>query len=309
MPVAHLNGIDINYEVQRSGTPLVLTHGYSASLEMWREQVAPLSAKYRLVIYDSRGHGKTTAPADMDQYGLARDYVADKLALMDHLGIEKAYVGGLSMGGMIAQEFALQHPDRVKALLLFDTGPGMGALAQDASRISQFTRMREMMQTLARTKGMAAIIEGMRNSPMALSAAATGRAIPDAAGTDEHAARAGGDESVRRGARRIGVRADRFGGGQRDRGGDAAGRSHHGHDRHAGALPGARAGYAPRRRRPRRARRQRDRDRAGRREGRSRPQRRDGDGDVPSGEAGSAAAPERGLSGAGRQRMERGSSV
>ena len=105
---------------------------------MWREQVAPFSAKYQFVIYDSRGHGETTAPADMDAYCLARDYVADKLALMDHLGIEKAYVGGLSMGGMIAQEFALQHPDRVKALLLFDTGPGMGAMAQDASRMAQF---------------------------------------------------------------------------------------------------------------------------------------------------------------------------
>ena len=179
MPIAHLNGIDINYEVHGSGTPLVLTHGYSASLEMWREQVPAFSAQYRLVIYDSRGHGKTTAPADMEQYGLARHYVADQLALMDHLGIKRAYVGGLSMGGMIAQEFALQHPDRVKALLLFDTGPGMGAMAQDAARMAQFTQMREMMQTLARTKGMSAIIDAMRNSPMALSPAATARAIPD----------------------------------------------------------------------------------------------------------------------------------
>ena len=179
MSIAHLNGIDINYEVHGSGTPLVLTHGYSASLEMWRDQVPPLSAKYRLVMYDSRGHGKTTAPADMEQYSLARDYVADELALMDHLGIEQAYIGGLSMGGMIAQEFAIQHPDRVKALLLFDTGPGVSALAQDAERMAQFTKMREMMQTIARTKGMSAIIDAMRNSPMAMSAATRGTVIPD----------------------------------------------------------------------------------------------------------------------------------
>ena len=179
MSIAHLNGIDINYEVHGSGTPLVLTHGYSASLEMWLEQVPPLSAKYRLVMYDSRGHGKTTAPADMEQYSLARDYVADELALMDHLGIEQAYIGGLSMGGMIAQEFAIQHPDRVNSLLLFDTGPGMGAMAQDAERMAQFTKMREMMQTIARTKGMSAIIDAMRNSPMAMSAATRGTVIPD----------------------------------------------------------------------------------------------------------------------------------
>ena len=179
MPIAHLNGIDINYEVHGSGTPLMLTHGYSATLEMWHKQVAQFSAKYRLVIYDMRGHGKTTAPTDLGAYGLARDYVADKLALMDHLGIEQAYVGGLSMGGMIAQEFALQHPSRVKALLLYDTGPGMGAMAQDAERMAQFTQMREMMQTLARTKGMSAIIDAMRNSPMAFRPEGGTGAMPD----------------------------------------------------------------------------------------------------------------------------------
>ena len=144
MPIARLNGIDINYEVHGEGTPFVLTHGYTSSLDTWREQVQPFSATYRFVIYDTRGHGKTTAPADMEQYSLARDYVADKLALMDHLGIEQAYVGGLSMGGMIAQEFALQHPERVKALLLFDTGPGMGMM-RDPTQRAQFDQMRNMM--------------------------------------------------------------------------------------------------------------------------------------------------------------------
>jgi pimeloyl-ACP methyl ester carboxylesterase len=178
---AHLNGIDINYEVHGAGAPLILTHGYSATLEMWRAQVPALSAHYRLVIYDARGHGQSTAPADMEQYSLARDYVGDLLALMDHLGIEQARVGGLSMGGMIAQEFALQHPERVKSLLLFDTGPRVGAIAQDTARVAQFQKMREMMQSVARTKGMGAIIDAMRNSPM-LSAAA-GRGLPDAART------------------------------------------------------------------------------------------------------------------------------
>lgn len=180
MPIARLNGIDINYEVHGDGTPIVLAHGYSASLEMWREQVDAFSAKYRLVIYDTRGHGRTTAPADTSQYGLAREYVADQLALMDHLGIDRAYVGGLSMGGMIAQEFALQHPDRVQALLLFDTGPGMGALGRDAAAAARFAKMREMLQTVARTQGMSAIIDAMRNSPMAQSIGARRDGVPEA---------------------------------------------------------------------------------------------------------------------------------
>ena len=158
---AHLNGIDINYEVHGDGTPLVLAHGYTASLDMWREQVPAFSACYRLVIYDTRGHGATTAPAEPDRYSLARDYVADQLALMDHLGIDAAYVGGLSMGGMIAQEFALQHPGRVKALLLFDTGPGMAGLPRTPELRARYEQARRAMRAVAGTKGTTAIVDGL----------------------------------------------------------------------------------------------------------------------------------------------------
>lgn len=179
MTTARLNGIDINYEVQGEGPPLVLTHGYSASLEMWRDQVPTLSAKHRLVIYDTRGHGKTTAPADPAQYDLSRDYTADLLALMDHLQIERAHVGGLSMGGMIAQEFALQHPDRLRSLLLLDTGPGMSGMQRDPAVQARFQQFREMMATVARTKGMGAVIDAMRNSPQ-WADRPSGGSVPDA---------------------------------------------------------------------------------------------------------------------------------
>jgi len=162
MPRAALNGVEINYEVHGEGTPLVLAHGYTASLTMWRLQQQQFSAMHRLVIYDMRGHGDTTAPADMDRYDIDRDYVADQLALMDHLGIERAIVGGLSMGGMIAQAFALRHPERVQALLLFDTGPGMGPAARDPGMAARFDQVRDVMQSLARTKGMSAIVDAMR---------------------------------------------------------------------------------------------------------------------------------------------------
>jgi pimeloyl-ACP methyl ester carboxylesterase len=161
---ARLNGIDLHFEVHGEGAPLVLAHGYTASLEMWRDQVAPLSARYRLVIYDTRGHGKTTAPTSMDEYDMARHYAADLLALIDHLGIERGYAGGLSMGGMIAQELALRHPERVSALLLFDTGPGMSAMQRDPAVTQRFEQFRSMLNTVARTQGMAAVIDAMRNN-------------------------------------------------------------------------------------------------------------------------------------------------
>ena len=182
---AHLNGIDINYEVHGDGTPLVLAHGYTASLDMWREQVPAFSARYRLVIYDTRGHGATTAPIEPERYDIARDYVADQLALMDHLGIDVAYVGGLSMGGMIAQEFALQHPDRVKALLLFDTGPGMTGLlrAPQSGRPAELRagleQARAAIQAAARRKGMTAIVDDLRESSAAFLPSGGGL-LPDA---------------------------------------------------------------------------------------------------------------------------------
>ncbi len=115
-----VNGIRLHYRVYGEGTPLVLAHGFGATLDMWADQIGPFSEKYRLVVYDSRGHGRTEAPRDWSSYTLD-DYVEDQRQLMDHLGIETAYVGGLSMGGMIALQFGLTHPERVRALLLCDT--------------------------------------------------------------------------------------------------------------------------------------------------------------------------------------------
>lgn len=162
MPEARLNGIDIHYQVRGEGTPLVLAHGYTASMAMWRAQVPAFSSRYRLVTYDLRGHGRTTAPADMRQYDLARDYVGDQLALMNYLGIERAYIGGLSMGGMIAQEFVLQHPERTSAALFFDTGPGGGPQFADPVTRMAFEQMRDAMRFMARTSGMNAVVDAMR---------------------------------------------------------------------------------------------------------------------------------------------------
>lgn len=120
MPRAKINGIELNYEVHGEGYPLVLAHGFTASLGMWADQVPEFAKKYRVVVYDSRGHGASEVPTEMAQYTLGH-CVEDQRALMDHLGIEEAYVGGLSMGGMIAMRFALKYPQRVRALLLCDT--------------------------------------------------------------------------------------------------------------------------------------------------------------------------------------------
>jgi len=125
MPKAKVNGVELNYEVHGDGYPLVLAHGFTASMEMWADEIPAFAKKYRVVIYDSRGHGESEAPSDLAQYDLWT-CVEDQRALMDHLDIREAYVGGLSMGGMIAMRFALKYPQRLRALLLCDTEPGLG---------------------------------------------------------------------------------------------------------------------------------------------------------------------------------------
>lgn len=123
-----INGIRLHYQVFGEGLPLVLAHGYGATLDMWSEQIEPFSRKYRVVVYDTRGHGRTEAPRDWASYTVD-DYVEDQRQLMDHLGIDAAYVGGLSMGGMIALQFALAYPERLKALLLCDTAASNRSMA------------------------------------------------------------------------------------------------------------------------------------------------------------------------------------
>ena len=125
MPKAKVNGVELNYEVHCDGYSLVLAHGFTASLDMWADQIPAFAEKYRVVVYDSRGHGASEAPSDLAQYALWT-CVEDQRALMNYLDIPKAYVGGLSMGGMIAMRFALKYPERVRALLLCDTEPGLG---------------------------------------------------------------------------------------------------------------------------------------------------------------------------------------
>lgn len=117
------DGVDIYYEVHGEGRPLLLTHGYSATSQMWRGQIEPFSKRYKLIVWDMRGHGLTDYPADQGAYSEAAT-VGDMAAILDAVGAQTAIVGGLSLGGYMSLAFHLAHPERVEALLIIDTGPG-----------------------------------------------------------------------------------------------------------------------------------------------------------------------------------------
>jgi len=123
MPTINRDGVNIYYEVHGSGPPLLLTHGYSSTSGMWQGQIAALSKRQKLVLWDMRGHGQSDYPDDPSAYGEALT-VGDMAALLDTVGADKAVVGGLSLGGYMSLAFYRAHPDRVRALLIIDTGPG-----------------------------------------------------------------------------------------------------------------------------------------------------------------------------------------
>ena len=118
MPMARVNGININYKVEGQGEPLVMLMGLSAALGAWSSQVPLLKKYYRVIRLDNRGAGKSDKPAGPYTTKMMAD---DTVGLMDHLGIEKANFMGVSMGGMIAQEIAINYPQRVNKLILAST--------------------------------------------------------------------------------------------------------------------------------------------------------------------------------------------
>ena len=113
------NGIEMNYEIAGSSGPWVtLSHSLACNLHMWDRQIETLSRDYRVLAYDTRGHGLTEAPAGAYTLEQLAD---DAKALLGALGIARTHWVGLSMGGMIGQTFALRHPGLFSTLVLCDT--------------------------------------------------------------------------------------------------------------------------------------------------------------------------------------------
>jgi pimeloyl-ACP methyl ester carboxylesterase len=123
MPTLERAGVKLHYETYGSGPAILLSHGYSATAEMWRGQIEPLSREHKLVLWDMRGHGQSDYPDDPAQYR-EEATVADMAAVLDVVGADRAIVGGLSLGGYMSLAFHRAHPERVRALLVIDTGPG-----------------------------------------------------------------------------------------------------------------------------------------------------------------------------------------
>ena len=117
--IAELNGQGIYFEDSGgSGRPIILAHGFLMDSRMFDPQVAALAPEFRVIRWDARGFGRTRW--DGKPFSLW-DSAADCIALLDHLGIDKAVIGGMSQGGYCALRIALRYSERVKALVLMST--------------------------------------------------------------------------------------------------------------------------------------------------------------------------------------------
>ncbi|MCK5744904.1 MAG: alpha/beta fold hydrolase, partial [Oricola sp.] len=120
---ANVNGIEIEYSVHGDSGPWVtLSHSLGCSQAMWEPQIRALSDKYRVLNYDLRGHGGSSCDDSEGSTDLLKD---DLVALLDSLNIEKTALIGISIGGMIGQKFAAEHPDRISWLVLANTSAFM----------------------------------------------------------------------------------------------------------------------------------------------------------------------------------------
>jgi 3-oxoadipate enol-lactonase len=118
MPLAKVNGININYAVEGQGEPLVMIMGFGGEQSAWKRQVSAFKEYYQVITFDNRGTGKSDKPEGSYPPKLMAD---DTIQLMDFLKTEKAHILGASMGGLIAQEIAINYPERVLKLILAST--------------------------------------------------------------------------------------------------------------------------------------------------------------------------------------------
>jgi pimeloyl-ACP methyl ester carboxylesterase len=127
------DGVRLYFEETGIGTPLLFIHEFAGDYRSWEPQVRDFSRRYRCVAYNARGYPPSDVPDDTEAYSQGRA-VADAIAMLDHLSIDKAHVVGLSMGGFCTLHLGLRHPHRARSLVVAGCGYGAQPEKRDTFR-------------------------------------------------------------------------------------------------------------------------------------------------------------------------------
>ena len=123
MPKFSANGVNIYYGASGEGYPLVWSHEFAGSYESWETQVRFFTRRYRVITYSARGWPPSDVPSDPEAYS-QEQVVTDLYLLLRHMGIDQAHIGGLSMGGSVALNFGIAHPEMARSLIVASAGAG-----------------------------------------------------------------------------------------------------------------------------------------------------------------------------------------
>jgi pimeloyl-ACP methyl ester carboxylesterase len=160
MPQVQINRINLYYEAIGKGEAVLFLHGFTGSGQDWINQMKAVQNNYRGIVLDFRGHGKSEAPAEEKDYSIYLNG-EDVYQLLNHLGIDRCCLVGHSMGGFTALQFALDHPELVRGLVLVDTSSGEWEV------IPGYAELRAKLDELTRTEGLeAAFAYDADNNPV-----------------------------------------------------------------------------------------------------------------------------------------------
>lgn len=120
-----IDGAEVYYEIHGDGEPLLLIHGLGSCAADWAPQIASFRTSYRVIAFDQRGHGRSSRPRGA--YSIPR-FAQDTVALLKQLGIGPVHIVGLSLGGMVAFQLAVDAPELVKSMTIVNSGPEVPAL-------------------------------------------------------------------------------------------------------------------------------------------------------------------------------------
>ena len=158
MPSFSANGVQIYYEVNGEGFPLVWCHEFGGSIESWETQVRYFTRRYQVITYAARGWPPSDVPTDPEAY--SQDILVNDLyLLLRHLGIGQAHIGGLSMGGSVTLNFGIAHPEMAKSLIVASAGSG------STDRDTFLANGQAMAQRLL-SEGMAAVAKDYGVTPV-----------------------------------------------------------------------------------------------------------------------------------------------